>query len=91
MFEGYVLVETRLGRAQEVAHRCEAFEEILHADLVTGCYDVVVRIRAASLEDMMEIVDRLKAQDGVTRTLLCPVSHEDAAAHRGWQPLHAAV
>ena len=91
MLEAYVLVETRLGKAQEVAHRFEALDEVLHADIVSGCYDVVVRVRAESYEDLIEVVRSVRAVDGVTRALHCPVDHPVAEAHRGWVPLHVAV
>lgn len=91
MFEAYVLVEVQLGRALEIERRFEEFDETVHADTVTGCYDVLARIRGESVEELVAVTDRMKAVEGVTRTLLCPVSHADAAAHRGWQPLHAAV
>ena len=91
MIEAYVLAEVKLGRATEVEHRFEEFGETVHADVVTGCYDVLARVRGESIGDLIAVTDRMQAVEGVTRTLLCPVSHEDAAAHRGWQPLHAAV
>jgi len=91
MVEGYVLVEVQLGRAAEIAHRFETYDEAIHADVVTGCYDVLARIRAATVDALAEIAERMQREDGVTRTLLAPVSHAEAAAHQGWQPLHAAV
>jgi hypothetical protein len=91
MIEGYVLVEVLIGRAPEVARRFEEYDETVHADLVTGCYDVLARVRAATGDSLVEVVERMQTEEGVTRTLLCPVSHSHAAAHRGWQPLHAAV
>jgi len=91
MLEAFVLVETRLGMADEVAHRFEQVEEIIHADVVTGCYDILVRVRAWSLESLGEVVAAMKSVDGVTRALACPVEHPAPAAHRGWPPIHAAV
>ena len=45
----------------------------------------------ADLEGLVDLVERMRREDGVTRTLLCPIAHADVAAHRGWTPLHAAV
>jgi DNA-binding Lrp family transcriptional regulator len=91
MIEAYALVEAQLGRAGEIEHRLEEIEEVLHADLVTGCYDVLARVRADSIEELVEIEARIKDVEGVTRVLMCPVTHPVEAAHRGWVPLHAAV
>ena len=91
MIEAYVLVETELGRAREIEHRFEEFDEVLHADIVTGCYDVLARVRAETLEELEEITTRMHQVEHVTRVLMCPVTHPTETAHRGWQPLHAAV
>jgi DNA-binding Lrp family transcriptional regulator len=91
MIEAYALVEAQLGRSKEVEHRFEEFDEVVHADTVTGCYDVLVRVRAESIEELVDIETRMKGVEGVTRVLMCPVTHPVEAAHRGWLPLHAAV
>ena len=91
MIEAYVLMETQLGRASEIERRCEEFDEVIHADVVTGCYDVLARIRLDHVEDLPDIEARMKALVGVTRMLMCPVTHLLEASHRGWRPLHAPV
>ncbi|HEX9375337.1 MAG TPA: Lrp/AsnC ligand binding domain-containing protein [Actinomycetota bacterium] len=91
MFEAYVLIDSQIGKAEEIAHDVREMDEVLHADVVTGCYDVLARIRADSPRDLGRIVNAMHSVDGVTRTQICPVVHESIAAHRGWQPLHAAV
>jgi DNA-binding Lrp family transcriptional regulator len=91
MIEAYALVETQLGRASEVEHRIEEFDEVLHADVVTGCYDVLVRVRVDDMRDLGRIESTIHDLEGVTRVLMGPVTHMVEAAHRGWQPLHQAV
>lgn len=91
MIEAYALMETQLGRASEIERRCEEFDEVIHADVVTGCYDVLARIRLDSIEQLPDIETRMKGLEGVTRVLMCPVTHMMEASHRGWQPLHAPV
>jgi DNA-binding Lrp family transcriptional regulator len=91
MIEAYVLAEVRVGMASLAAHRFEDLEKVVHADTVTGCYDILARVRTESPEDLQPLVEEMGAVDGVTRILLCPVSHQAIAAHRGWQPLHAPV
>jgi DNA-binding Lrp family transcriptional regulator len=89
--EAYVLVETQLGRAREVEHRLEELDEVIHADIVTGCYDVLARIRVDTPEEIPGLERRMRDVEHVTRLLTCPVSHPMEVAHRGWQPLHAPV
>jgi DNA-binding Lrp family transcriptional regulator len=44
------------------------------ADIVTGPYDVVVRVEAASIDALGRlVVSKIQAVEGITRTLTCPV------------------
>ena len=43
------------------------------AQVVTGPYDVIARVDAASMEALGTVIDRIQAVAGVTRTLTCPV------------------
>lgn len=70
----YILVQTELGRASEVALAAAEVPGVLAADDVTGPYDVIVRARAANIDDLGRlVVSRVQAIDGITRTLTCPV------------------
>ena len=76
MVQAYVLVQTDVGRAAEVADEVRNIPGVESADDVTGPYDVIVK---ASAEDMDQlgtlIVARVQAVQGITRTLTCPVVH----------------
>jgi DNA-binding Lrp family transcriptional regulator len=48
----------------------------LHADNVTGPYDVIVRAEAASMDELGKMVSsQVALVEGITRTLTCPVVH----------------
>lgn len=70
----YILVQTELGKAAEVAAAVAALPGVIAADDVTGPYDVIVRASAADIDELGRMVaTRLQAVDGITRTLTCPI------------------
>jgi DNA-binding Lrp family transcriptional regulator len=72
----YVLIQTEVGKAAEVAGQVRAIPGIVAADDVTGPYDVIARAESVSMDDLGRmIVSKLQMIDGITRTLTCPVVH----------------
>jgi DNA-binding Lrp family transcriptional regulator len=72
----YVLVQTEVGKAAEVAKEVVQIEGVQQAEDVTGPYDVIVRAEARNLDELGKlVVARMQAVDGITRTLTCPVVH----------------
>lgn len=70
----YVLIQTEVGRAADVATSIAAIEGVTAADDVTGPYDVIATAEAATVDDLGRmVVSRLQLIDGITRTLTCPV------------------
>jgi len=48
---------------------------VLASEYVTGPYDVVVRISAATLDDLqLNVVPNVQQVTGITRTLTCPIA-----------------
>jgi len=76
MVEAYVLIQAEVGRAVDVADAVGKIPGVRFADVVTGPYDVVVRVEAAEIDGLGKlIVANVQAVVGVTRTLTCPVLH----------------
>jgi DNA-binding Lrp family transcriptional regulator len=70
----YVLIQTEVGRAAEVASRARELDGVAAADDVTGPYDVIVTAQAGSVDELGRmVVSRLQVIEGITRTLTCPV------------------
>lgn len=70
----YVLIQTEVGKAADVAEEIRAIVGVVAADDVTGPYDVIARAEAASMDDLGKmVVSRVQMIDGITRTLTCPV------------------
>lgn len=72
----YVLIQTEVGRAAEVARQLRTLSGVATADDVTGPYDVIVRAEADSIDDLGRMVaGRVQMIQGITRTITCPVVH----------------
>ena len=76
MVPAYILVQTGVGKAAEVAVRIGAIPGVTQAEDVTGPYDVIVRAEADNVDDLGRlVVAQIQAVPGITRTLTCPIVH----------------
>jgi DNA-binding Lrp family transcriptional regulator len=76
MVQAYILVQTEVGKAAEVARRIGAIEGVTLAEDVTGPYDVIVRAEANNVDDLGRlVVAQIQGVTGITRTLTCPIVH----------------
>ncbi len=76
MVEAYILVQTEVGKAAQVARDIVEIRGVQQAEDVTGPYDVIVRADARNIDELGRlVVARVQAVDGITRTLTCPVVH----------------
>ena len=74
MVAAYILVQTEVGKAAQVAKDIVRIEGVQLAEDVTGPYDVIARAEARNLDELGKlVVARVQVVDGITRTLTCPV------------------
>jgi DNA-binding Lrp family transcriptional regulator len=72
----YILIQTEVGKAAQVAKDILDITGVQQAQAVTGPYDVIVRAEAQNLDELGQlVVARVQAVAGITRTLTCPVVH----------------
>ncbi len=72
----YVLIQTEVGKAAQVAREVADIDGVVSAEDVTGPYDVIVRAEAESMDELGRmVVSKVQLIDGITRTLTCPVVH----------------
>jgi DNA-binding Lrp family transcriptional regulator len=70
----YVLIQTDVGRAAQVAQQVNVVGGVVVAEAVTGPYDVIARAEAPSMNDLGHMVVRdIQRIEGITRTITCPV------------------
>ena len=76
MVTAYILVQTEVGKAAQVAKDIVGITGVQQAQPVTGPYDVIVRAEAQNIDELGQlVVARAQAVAGITRTLTCPVVH----------------
>ena len=76
MVHAYILVQTEVGKAVEVASAIAGISGVTQADDVTGPYDVIVRAEADNVDDLGKlVVAQIQSVAGITRTLTCPIVH----------------
>jgi DNA-binding Lrp family transcriptional regulator len=74
MVTAYILVQTEVGKAAQVAKDIIGITGVQEAQAVTGPYDVIVRAEAQNIDELGQlVVARVQAVNGITRTLTCPV------------------
>ncbi|WP_156754121.1 Lrp/AsnC ligand binding domain-containing protein [Actinokineospora pegani] len=76
MVHAYILIQTEVGKAAEVAGEIAGLPGVTTAEDVTGPYDVIVRAEADNVDLLGQlVVANIQNVDGITRTLTCPVVH----------------
>ena len=74
--QAYILIQTDVGKAAEVATEIGKIQGVTLAEDVTGPYDVIVRAEARNVDELGKlVVAKVQNIPGITRTLTCPVVH----------------
>lgn len=72
--QAYILVQTEVGKAADVARAIADIDGVTMAEDVTGPYDVIVRAEGASVDELgAMVVTKVQGVPGITRTLTCPI------------------
>ena len=76
MVQAYILIQTEVGKAREVATAIGDVPGVVRVDAVTGPYDVVVLTESTTVDELGKmIVSAIQSVAGITRTLTCSVVH----------------
>jgi DNA-binding Lrp family transcriptional regulator len=74
--QAYILIQTDVGKAADVARAIAAVKGVTLAEDVTGPYDVIVKATADTMDELGKmVVSQVQLVEGITRTLTCPVVH----------------
>jgi DNA-binding Lrp family transcriptional regulator len=72
--QAYILVQTEVGKARDVATAIAKVPGVVRVDAVTGPYDVIVLTESNSVDELGRmIVSAVQVVPGITRTLTCSV------------------
>jgi DNA-binding Lrp family transcriptional regulator len=76
MVQAYILIQTEVGKAADVAREISGIRGVTLAEDVTGPYDVIVRAEANNFDELGKlVVAQIQSVEGITRTLTCPIVH----------------
>ena len=76
MVQAYILIQTEVGKAADVAREISGIQGVTLAEDVTGPYDVIVRAEANNVDELGRlVVAQIQSVAGITRTLTCPIVH----------------
>ncbi|AGZ45577.1 Lrp/AsnC ligand binding domain-containing protein [Actinoplanes friuliensis] len=74
MVQAYILIQTEVGKARDVAAAIDKINGVVRVDAVTGPYDVVVLAEAPNVDEVGKmIVSKIQYVPGITRTVTCSV------------------
>jgi len=72
--EAYILIQTEVGRAAQVADAIGAISGVASSEAGTGPYDAIVHAQAEDVDSLGKlVVAKIQSVEGITRTLTCPV------------------
>ncbi len=70
----YILIQTEVGKAAEVATAVGGIDGVVTAEDVTGPYDVIARAESEDVDHLGRmVVSKVQLIPGITRKLTCPV------------------
>ena len=76
MIAAYILIQAEVGKAAMVAAALRDLPGVSETASVAGPYDVIALAQAPDIDELGKLVaTRVRALDGVTRTLTCTVVH----------------
>ncbi len=72
--QAYILIQTDVGKAADVAQEIADVKGVTMAEDVTGPYDVIVRAEGPTVYELGRlVVSSIQSVSGITRTLTCPI------------------
>lgn len=72
----YILIQTEVGKAGSVLAAVRAISGVVEADEVAGAYDLIVKARSETFEDLSrQVISRIQLVEGLSRTITCHVIH----------------
>ena len=74
--QAYILIQTDVGKAADVAAAIAEIKGVTLAEDVTGPYDCIARVEAETVDELGKLViAKIQEVEGITRTLTCTVVH----------------
>lgn len=74
MVQAYILIQTDMGKARDVATALRGVPGVARADAITGPYEVIALCEAGNVDELGKlIVTHVQLVPGISRTITCSV------------------
>ena len=78
LINAYVLVAMQPGNLDNAFKKMSKTENVENTSVVAGEYDMVVRVKVKTLENLHEVTDKIRMMEGVEKTITHVVEKEIA-------------
>ena len=68
MINAYILINMKPGNSEKAINEMRKIEDIAKISIVTGEYDIVVRVQVKSLEKLLNVTDKIQMIKGIIKT-----------------------
>ncbi|MCK5347209.1 MAG: Lrp/AsnC ligand binding domain-containing protein [Candidatus Heimdallarchaeota archaeon] len=68
MVNAYILLSMKTGSSDKAIKEMRKLENVEKISIVAGEYDIVVRVRVDTLEQLLEVTNELQLIEGVAKT-----------------------
>lgn len=78
MINAYILVSMRPGNSDKAIEEMRRIEHVEKISVVAGEFDIVIRVRVESLEDLLQATNKIQMIQGVQKTTTQVIEKEIA-------------
>ncbi|MEX0568470.1 MAG: Lrp/AsnC family transcriptional regulator [Candidatus Njordarchaeota archaeon] len=76
MIRAFVMINVEVGKIAHVVEELKRIQNIENIAVVAGEFDIIVRVRVQSLEDLFEVTEKIHKINGIERTTTHVVEKE---------------
>lgn len=76
MIKAYIMINVDVGKITSVVEKLKLIEHIGNIAVVAGEFDIIVRVRVKSLEELYDITEMIHEIEGIVRTTTHVVEKE---------------
>ncbi|MEA2053864.1 MAG: Lrp/AsnC ligand binding domain-containing protein [Candidatus Thermoplasmatota archaeon] len=74
--KAYILIQVYVGKLEEVLNKLRKIESIESIAVTTGDYDIITKVGVESLEELMEVTDKIHLAGDIKRTMTSVIEKE---------------
>ncbi|HHH84107.1 MAG TPA: Lrp/AsnC family transcriptional regulator [Thermoplasmatales archaeon] len=76
MIKAYIMILVYIGKLGEVLDKLRKIENIKSIAVTAGDYDIITKVSVETLEELMEVTDKIQLVGGIKRTTTSVIEKE---------------